>query len=333
MSERLIWLDSLRGFAIFTVVLGHCIDGYWHSHIFPLNDGFFAIIHDFIYSFHMPLFFSISGFAFYFSKTYTKYKIKFSDIVLLYLFWSIFQWCFKFILASHVNRAVDWEDLLKIFYVPMGPYWYLYVLAFFYLVFSKMGIYQIKFSLLFITGILGVILKYYSIDWGIISRIIYHMHFFVLGGYFCTIDLHECFKKKNFLICVAICIVNCILYLYKINFTTSILLINPLIVATSGVIVCFYIFYNWNILNKSNVLRILGVYSLQIYVIHSFITAGSRIILKMLGIINLPLYLSVGMILGIFIPIIIGKYCGKNEFLHLPFAPIKGLKKMKVIKS
>lgn len=333
MSERLVWLDSLRGFAIFTVVLGHCIDGYLGANIFPSYNVLLKIAYDFIYSFHMPLFFCISGFAFYLSKTYKKYKIKFWDIVLLYLFWSVFQWCFKIVLASHVNKPLNFDDLLKIFYVPMVPYWYLYVLACLYLVFSKIGVPKIKLSLLCITGILGFIINHYSIDLGIISTSVYYMYFFALGGHLCTMNLHNRIQNKNFIICVAICIVNCILYLYKVNFTTSILSINPIIVASAGSIVCFYIFYNWKIVYESNILKMFGVYSLQIYVIHSFITAGSRIIFKMLGIINLPLYLLVGMIFGIFIPIIIGKYCAQNEFLNLPFAPIKGLKKVGVIKN
>lgn len=333
MSDRLIWLDSLRGFAIFTVVLGHCIYGYLNAHIFPSYDKFFFIIYDFIYSFHMPLFFCISGFAFYLTKAYRKWKTKFFDIVLLYLFWSVFQWWFKFILARHVNISLTYDDLLKILYVPMAPYWYLYVLAAFYLLFSVLKTQKIKFQILLITGVMGCFIKWYSIDLGIINTILYYMYFFTLGGYFCTTELYKSIRIKQVLICIAICAVNCIFYLNKITYTTFILSINPLIVATSVIIVCFYIFYNGKLLDKSNILKMLGVYSLQIYVIHNFITAGSRIIFKMLGIINLPLYLSVGMVFGIFIPIIIGKYCEKNEFLNLPFAPIKGLKKMGVIKS
>lgn len=53
MNNRIDYIDILRGFAIFLVTLGHIIEksGYKESPLFT-----------FIYSFHMPLFFCISGF-------------------------------------------------------------------------------------------------------------------------------------------------------------------------------------------------------------------------------------------------------------------------------
>ena len=54
-SQRIEWLDSLRGVAMFLVVLGHC------NGIFPATDTI-------IYSFHMPLFFMISGALFRLGK-------------------------------------------------------------------------------------------------------------------------------------------------------------------------------------------------------------------------------------------------------------------------
>ncbi len=54
MKQRLEYIDILRGFAIFLVVLGHVLE---HA---GLKDDFLFY---FIYSFHMPLFICISGFV------------------------------------------------------------------------------------------------------------------------------------------------------------------------------------------------------------------------------------------------------------------------------
>ena len=54
MKQRLEYIDILRGFAIFLVVLGHVLE---HA---GLKNGF---LFHFIYSFHMPLFICISGFV------------------------------------------------------------------------------------------------------------------------------------------------------------------------------------------------------------------------------------------------------------------------------
>ena len=48
MKKRIEWIDTLRGFAMFFVVLGHA---------FVEKNN---IIRNYIYSFHMPLFFFIS---------------------------------------------------------------------------------------------------------------------------------------------------------------------------------------------------------------------------------------------------------------------------------
>lgn len=54
MNNRLLYLDSLRGFAILLVVVGHLIQ-------FNYNDGLLNPVFNIIYSFHMPLFFFLSG--------------------------------------------------------------------------------------------------------------------------------------------------------------------------------------------------------------------------------------------------------------------------------
>ena len=55
IKQRLHYLDNLKGFAILMVILGHCVQyriaGYEYNLIFRI-----------VYSFHMPLFFMISGY-------------------------------------------------------------------------------------------------------------------------------------------------------------------------------------------------------------------------------------------------------------------------------
>ncbi len=59
-QERLSYLDLLKGFAIFLVVMGHFL-----AWTFPAdaNRGFYPLfVKNVIYSFHMPLFFFVSGY-------------------------------------------------------------------------------------------------------------------------------------------------------------------------------------------------------------------------------------------------------------------------------
>jgi fucose 4-O-acetylase-like acetyltransferase len=56
MKERLLYIDRLKGFAIFLVVLGHLIQ---NNSIDHYSNSLFNII----YSFHMPFFFFLSGYV------------------------------------------------------------------------------------------------------------------------------------------------------------------------------------------------------------------------------------------------------------------------------
>lgn len=61
IDNRNLFIDALRGISIFLVLWGHSIQYFSAGEINYFNNFVFR----FIYSFHMPLFFLISGYVFY----------------------------------------------------------------------------------------------------------------------------------------------------------------------------------------------------------------------------------------------------------------------------
>ena len=55
MKQRIAWIDNIKAFLILLVVLGHCIQDS------GLDDD--SLLYRFIYSFHIPLFFAVSGYV------------------------------------------------------------------------------------------------------------------------------------------------------------------------------------------------------------------------------------------------------------------------------
>ena len=55
MKQRIAWIDNIKAFLILLVVLGHCIQ--------DNGLGGDSLPYRFIYSFHMPLFFAVSGYV------------------------------------------------------------------------------------------------------------------------------------------------------------------------------------------------------------------------------------------------------------------------------
>lgn len=74
-SSRLTALNSLRGFGILLVVLGH-------------TSQFAGLVH-WIFSFHMPLFFIISGMLFHERQFLDSFKKKVARLLIPYLFFGI----------------------------------------------------------------------------------------------------------------------------------------------------------------------------------------------------------------------------------------------------
>ena len=68
-TTRIKIFDITKGFAIFLVLWGHCIQ-HLQNDEYDLNDN---ILFNIIYSFHMPLFMIVSG---YFANSVLKYSIK-----------------------------------------------------------------------------------------------------------------------------------------------------------------------------------------------------------------------------------------------------------------
>lgn len=79
--QRIKYIDILRAIAIFLIVFGHAIVHSLNSHI----------IFNIVYSFHVPLFFMISGFTFNNTgKEFKKFfKNKFFRIVVPYFIWAL----------------------------------------------------------------------------------------------------------------------------------------------------------------------------------------------------------------------------------------------------
>lgn len=113
-NKRLIWLDNLKAFLIVLVVLGHAIQllnpvSYQHDILFR-----------YIYSFHMPLFIFVSGYACYrVDVHWNMVRRRFVQLIIPYTLWSFVQ-CF---MEGHIRI---WE----MFLYPERSLWFLYVLFF-----------------------------------------------------------------------------------------------------------------------------------------------------------------------------------------------------------
>ncbi len=131
MNERMTWADSTRGIAIILVVIGHVISNLSSSGLLEIRQ--YEIVKQIIYSFHMPLFFFVSGYLLAIKENegaYSRIYIlnRFITIGIPYVIFSFMYWFCKFIFSGAVNNPVQITDLMLIFISPIGEYWFLYTL-------------------------------------------------------------------------------------------------------------------------------------------------------------------------------------------------------------
>ena len=94
--NRIVWLDYGKAIAIYLVLLAH-------TALYKPLDGF-------IYTFHIPFFFFISGYLFSFKKypSYREFvKRRFNQLILPYIFINIITYLFWFFVSSRVGADAD----------------------------------------------------------------------------------------------------------------------------------------------------------------------------------------------------------------------------------
>lgn len=131
---RIVYIDVLKGVAVFFVVLGHIV----------AKEKDFNRLYNFIYSFHMPLFMFLAG-----CTTVISYSRKhnsdvaylgkrFVNIMVPYFVWAV-------ILPVFSDRSfvkVDWRSVLEKTFVTNRMFWFLptlYVLIVGYIVYRRIG--------------------------------------------------------------------------------------------------------------------------------------------------------------------------------------------------
>ena len=128
---REAWVDYAKGIGIILVVFGHVNRGLYSAGI-QLSGSSYLLTDSIIYSFHMPLFFFLSGLFFTQSldkKGKTRFVIsKIDTIVYPYVVWSLLQGMVEVLLSRYTNNPSSLGDVLSLFTHPRAQFWFLYAL-------------------------------------------------------------------------------------------------------------------------------------------------------------------------------------------------------------
>lgn len=131
-QKRENWVDFAKGIGILLVVYGHVSRGIVNAGM-AVDLAWFTVADSVIYSFHMPLFFSLSGLFLlpglkkYGSRGLVAEKI--DSILYPYLIWSLLQGGTEVLLSHFTTARTNMTEVLSLLWQPRAQFWFLYVLS------------------------------------------------------------------------------------------------------------------------------------------------------------------------------------------------------------
>lgn len=328
---RIEWVDLAKGFGIILVVLGHVIRGLTNSNIWiPSATSHF--IDGWIYAFHMPLFFFLSGLFLTRStrKTLATFVTeKLSTIAYPYFVWSVITILIKAPLSGITNRADGLAELPLILYMPIEQYWFLYVL--FVLSLSIAVLLRLRFSpwvLLVIAIIIypGVV-PISNYGWVVFAEASTYAIYITLGVIAgSSINLARISNLRDgasgFVVSAGL-IISSLGGIAELPYRDA--LAPFLAIAGTFAVVALAVRLDASKLGMA--VRLLGRHSLEIYVAHTIASASVRIALVKFGHVTaLAPHLILGTLAGLYLPLALALVLNRIGFRYafnlIPAHPI-----------
>jgi len=182
---RIDWIDQVKGLSIFSVVYGHN----------------FPVFEEYIYTFHIPFFFLISGFFHPTFQNINSLIKRFKSIIIPFFLWSSLLFLFWLFLGRFYGNSLEYDlsifkNFIGIFYAQGGrdymdwgiPMWFLPAIfltfLFFYFIRQIEQLY-LQLIILGISIVGGFLLPYFfqihflwSFDVALVALVFYSLGFF-----------------------------------------------------------------------------------------------------------------------------------------------------------
>lgn len=325
MQTRQTAFDIAKGIGIILVVYGHALRGMKNA---SLNVPYFEELDALVYSFHMPLFFIVSGYFIGFSVNKKSARNllgnKLHTLMYPYLVWMLIQGMIEFALSSHTNGNVGLWRVFEV-WLPRAHFWFLYVLMLFSTLFIVAAKSHTKApAVLFIISIL---LYAFPIEFD--SRVYYlylyvkdNLVFFLLGAMVPSLLAYLTKAKlQTALVLTGVSIFLQWLRLEHLSSTSTLMPLLHFVTALAAIGLVMQLSAQLSTYGHQFLLR-LGQLSMPIYLAHIIFASGLRIVLVKLGIEHSWLHILAGTTVGIVGPIVLfalSKRLKLNPLFSSPF--------------
>jgi fucose 4-O-acetylase-like acetyltransferase len=279
-NKHIEWVDYAKGIGIILVVYGHVARGVLNAGL-AVDSEFVMLIDRLIYSFHMPLFFFLSGMFFIGSlgKRDTSSFIinKLHTLIYPYLLWSIIQLSMQIGLDSYTNFEKTFENIYSFFWQPSDHFWFLYTLFVMFVVYALVYYMTSSVTFLLVLSLFTYLFQEtISTPWVVMNSVYQFGAYFGLG---IALSQYKNIVIPKSILWAVITFVSFVitLGLFEYNYPVSDIALLAVAVVSIILIVIVsklltYFDIGW--------LKQLGSYSLEIYLVHIIFGSGFRIIMQ-----------------------------------------------------
>lgn len=297
-------INIARGFALLFVTLGHS---------FPNAVGALGRIYNICYSFHMGLFFILSGFVIarkFISRDYKitdEIKNKSIRLLIPYFVFSVITLIMKVFTEKYANNPFSLKDSYKILLGinPNGGLWFLWTLFVISVIFILLGKLKHNFIYFAVFSVASYIANLF-IPQIFISNVLRYAFFYAVGIF--IYKYYDAFKKYilNPYCSSAMLILFCVTHIFRLK--------------TDYIVTClsasiFILFLSQSIMKFKDKTKIiytvfneLGTYSYDIYLLSYFIQVPLRVLFKSIFPIPELLLYFLMFTLGTIIPYLASKF-------------------------
>lgn len=320
------WVDYAKAIGIVLVVYGHVARGLYNAGI-PMDTALYERVDSIIYSFHMPLFFFLSGLFFFHSlrrrgpACLTANKI--DTIVYPYVIWSLIQGLTEVALSKYTTGSTTLAEVLAL-WDPRVQFWFLYAL--FLVVLTAILVYRSDAR-----SLLAAVLAAAAVAYVYQDRIPSALHsdyvvknfvFFALGVWFSTVKDRIGRSPTPWAIAgiIAFVVAQYVFHVelglvYTDKGVASLLVAAISILAVTGVSMFLA-------RTPASWALALGSASLAIYVMHILCGSGARIILaRLFGVQDATVHLIAGCLAGVLLPMLVLQLSARLDIRGLFDAP------------
>jgi len=328
LGDRADWIDYAKGLGIILVVYSHVSRGVINAGVHvPLPE--LMLLDSVLYTFHMPLFFLLSGLLFQssFEKRGARSLVfsKIDSIVYPYILWSLLQGFTESILSDFTNGKVKISDVLALLWQPRSQFWFLYTL---FLVFALSAVLE-KFvckryrAIVLLIAVLLYLVGASLGDIRVLEDFSYHFVYFYLGIFLAN-ERHRIESVGVWVLPAVTFVFGLAQWFFHVkagNTYEDRGVLSLLLAFISIIQIC--IFSKFLSDRKWALFRLLGISSMAIYLMHILVGAGTRILLsEALGVEHWFITISTCVLVGICLPVFLMKSVEKYRIRYIFSAPL-----------